>query len=338
MGFFIPEGYMISVILSNQCPRRNDIFIYKSMIITKHVEFKLTKRLFKKILDRYNLSGPQYVGPPLKVNDIVYVPIEKLAKSSHSLIEVSCDYCNKILQIPYKRYTLSTKVVNKYACTNKNCSNQKIKDVCINKYGVENPFQAEFVKDKTKKTLLKKYGVDHPMRLQETKDKISKTCMDKYGVNNYTKTEEYLKKTLLTNREKYGVDYESKTEEGQQKRKKTRIKNGIQIPDELVSDYRRYRLSVNRITYRLRRQILDNWDGYDYYDGEFISNNFKLCKDDREYPQFDHKISVFYGFYNNLDPIFVGGINNVCITKQWINGLKGEKCAIDFIKSFKCKN
>ena len=119
--------------------------------------------------------------------------------------------------------------------------------------------------------------------------------------------------------------------ESQLKRKNTRIKNGSQLPDELVSDYRKYRLEINRSLQRNKKIILDNWNGFDYYDNEYIKDNFSLSPKDRNYPHFDHKISVIYGFNNNLSTDIISNIDNICITKQHINGLKKGKCEKEFI-------
>jgi hypothetical protein len=299
-----------------------NILIYKIkiliMVISSYVEMTLGLKTCKKIIKRYNLTES------LKPGDIVKIPIDILSKSSHYEIEITCDYCDKKIKVPYKRYNLSTSVIKKYACSSKDCSNQKIKDVCQAKYGVDNPFQADFVKKKTKETLVEKYGVEHQMYMEETKYKIKETCLERYGVTSYTKTEDFKKKSVETNLEKYGFDYSCKTKEGKEKRKQTRIKKGTQIPDNLVSEYRKYRLIVNRNLQRNKNDILENWGGFDYYDGEFIKNNFKLNKNDRFYPHFDHKISVAYGFKNNIDPEIISDIKNICITKQYLNGLKKE--------------
>lgn len=301
------------------------------MILSKEVEIKLGIKNFTFLKKKYNLESN------LKPGDIVNIPIEKLDRGSKFLILISCDYCGTQLRVPYKRYNLATNVVNKYACSLKKCSNQKIKDVCQSKYGVDNPFQSDEIKIKIKETLNNKYGVDHPMYLSEIKNKIKETCYKKYGVDNYMKTEECKEKIKNTSLDKYGVDHPTKSINEQVKRKITRINKGLQIPDELISEYRKYRLSVNRPSNKLKNQILNQWDGYDYYDGEYIKDNFSLDKNDKCYPNFDHKISAFYGFNNNIDPNVIGSIDNICITKQWINGLKGEMCESDFIKIFKKK-
>lgn len=299
------------------------------MLISKEVQIKLGKKNHTFLKKKYNLNKDLMPG------EIVNVPITILNKSSHFLVDVSCDYCFIELKVPYKRFNLNTKVVNKYACSNKECSNKKIKDVCSIKYGVDNPFQANFVKDKIKDTLFKKHGVTHQMFLKETKDKIKDTCMKTYGFESPLKSDIVKDKIKETCINKYGVDHHSKTKEGQLSRKISRILKGNQVPDELVTEYRKYRLSVNRITGVLKSKIIKDWDGYDYYDGEYIKDNFRLPTNDRCFPHFDHKISVIYGFYNKIDPEIIGAIENLCITKQWINGLKKEKCEFEFIKEFK---
>jgi hypothetical protein len=298
------------------------------MITSDHVEIILTNRNYNKLIKKYRLKND------LKVGDIAKIPLNVLSKSSHYEIEIKCDYCLRKLKVPYKRYNLNTKIVNKYACSDKECSNQKIKDVCQAKYGVDNPFQADFVKLKMKETLVEKYGVEHPMFMKETKDKINETCIERYGVTNYAKTQEFKDRIIKTNLEKYGVEYELKTKEGQLRRKKTRIEKGYQIPDNLVSDYRKYRLQINRELQRMKKYLLESWDGFDYYDGEYIKDNFNLEPKNRCYPHFDHKISVIYGFKNNIDYESISNKSNICITKQWINGMKKDLNENEFKKIF----
>lgn len=295
------------------------------MLISKYVEIILDNRNFLKLKNKYNISDI------FKIGDLYKISLDDLTKGSKHIVDVSCDYCKIEFKMPYKRYNLSIKDVNKISCNNKECSNQKIKDVCQIKYGVDNPFQNNSIKEKIKETLNEKYGVDHPMFIQKTKDKIKSTCLKKYGFTSYTKTNDYKDKSIKTSMNKWGVEHHSKTIEGQLKRKNTRIKNGLQIPDELVSEYRKYRLVVNRSLQRNKKIILENWNGYDYYDNEYIIENFNLNKNDRLYPHFDHKISVAYGFKNGINPEIIADVGNICITKQWINGLKKEMNETEFI-------
>jgi hypothetical protein len=130
------------------------IKIKNNMIISEFVEMPLTNRTFKKLVKKYKLSDN------LKEGDIAKILLSDLSKSSHYEIDVTCDYCNKELRVPFKRYNLSTKLINKYACSSIECSNLKIKDVCQAKWGVDNPFQSQEVKEKIKETLLENYGVE----------------------------------------------------------------------------------------------------------------------------------------------------------------------------------
>lgn len=301
------------------------------MIISKNVEMKLGIRNFKRLKNKYNFNDS------LNPGDIALIPIELLSKSSHLEIEAECDYCGKKLIVMYKNYIRYTSVVNKCACSSKECSNQKIKDVCMMKYGVENPFQAEFVKEKSKDTLKEKFGVEHPMYLESTKDKIKETCLERYGETNFTKTEQYNIKSKETCMKKYGVDHSSKNADFQKNKKEVRIKNGTQLSDDMIEPYQLYRKNVDNITDRLKDQIYNNWDGYDYYDGEYIKENLNLNPNDRNRPTIDHKISVYYGFKNGIPFDEISNINNICITKSYLNSKKRDMNEDDFIKRYNIK-
>ena len=62
-----------------------------------------------------------------------------------------------------------------------------------------------------------------------------------------------------------------------------------------------------------------------------ILNNFKLDHNDPNYPTIDHKISVYYGFKNSIDPNIIGSIDNLCITKRSINSSKRHLIEEEFI-------
>ena len=287
------------------------------MIISKEVEVKIGSKNYKL----YKELG--YVFN--RVGDIIKIKIEDVSKGSHSIVEVKCDYCGKLLTMPYKSYNSYIKTINKISCSDKSCSNNKIKDVCNIKYGVDNPFQMESVKTKSKETLIEKYGVEHPMHLEATKDKIKDTCLKKYGKTSYTKTKEFNEVTKKVCMKKYGVDHSSKTKEGQQKRKTTRIKNKIQLPDNMIPEYLKYRRIVDNLTEKIKKELFNNWNGYDYYDNEYIKDNFNLNSNSNFYPSMDHKISVFHGFTNNINPEIIADLYNLCITKRKNNSSKSHK-------------
>ncbi len=286
------------------------------MLLSEKVKIKTGAKNFKYYKDlRYEF---------ISMKEEIEVNVEHLTSGSKALVDVSCDYCGKILSIPYKRYIKYTKVCDKYSCSDVECSNQKIKDVCLIKYGVENPFQANFVKEKSKKTFNEKYGVDHQMYIQEVKDKIKKTCLEKYGFENPNQCDNVKNKTKKTCLDRFGFTHDNKLETQKEKRKTTRINKGIQLPDNMIEPYFLYRRQVDNISDRTKVELLNNWDGYDYYDNEYIKDNFNLSIYDKKYPSMDHKISVIYGFLNDISIIDIADIKNLCFTKNILNSKKGS--------------
>lgn len=75
------------------------------------------------------------------------------------------------------------------------------------KYGVENVFQLDYIKDKIRNTNLERYGVDNPGKSEICREKGKKTNLLKYGVDSPFKSEIVKNKIIVTNRERYGVDY-----------------------------------------------------------------------------------------------------------------------------------
>lgn len=65
-------------------------------------------------------------------------------------------------------------------------SNEKRKQTCLEKYGVENVHQAQSVKEKTKNTCLEIYGVDNPAKSDIVKKKTKETNAQNWpDPNNY---------------------------------------------------------------------------------------------------------------------------------------------------------
>ena len=146
------------------------------------------------------------------------------------------------------------------------------------------------------KTIQDRYGVDNISKLPEIKSKKSETCFRKYGLYSL-----FSDKKLMSdyNLKKYGYSF--------------------YIPEELKSDFRRYHESVWRVTKRNKKKLLENWNGHDYYDNEYIKDNYNLHYNNLLYPTIDHKISIYYGFNNNISYEIIADINNLCLTKRSIN-------------------
>jgi len=186
---------------------------------------------------------------------------------------------------------------------------KKIKKTNLERYGVENPVQYNYFKEKMKTTSFNKYGVSYPLQSFEVKEKIKETNLERYGVENPGQSKEIKNKI-----------------------KKTRILNGSQIADELKTDFQLYKDKVYNATLLLKDELLNNWNGYDYYDKEYIKDNFNLDRNDLAYPTIDHKISIYYGFINNIDEEKIYDINNLCITKRTINCKKNRLSEEEYLE------
>jgi hypothetical protein len=102
------------------------------------------------------------------------------------------------------------------------------------------------------------------------------------------------------------------------------IDNGSIIPDYLLSDFEIYKRKVRNITNSNKKHLYENWNGDDYYDNELIKGYLSHTHTHRFYPTIDHKISVYFGFMNNISPEEIGSLDNLCITKRFINSMKGK--------------
>lgn len=131
---------------------------------------------------------------------------------------------------------------------NKKIRIKKAKEALLEKYGTDNPFELDHVKDKTIKTNIEKYGHYHPMKNENFKnnilDKMKKTLSEnkdevikkreetkeiKYGDKNFNNKE----KTKNTIKERYG-DFHLKKEEYIKKQKETLLKKyGVDSPFKL---------------------------------------------------------------------------------------------------------
>jgi len=135
-------------------------------------------------------------------------------------------------------------------------------------------------------------------------------------------------KTKITKKNKYGDE----TYNNPQKMVSTKEKLGIYISFEQVDNFKIYRKIVNRFTYKSKKILYENWDGFDYYDNEYIKDNFRLKSKNMSYPTIDHKISIHEGFINNIPPYIIGSVDNICVTKRKINLFKRNKTNFNYWK------
>ena len=286
------------------------------MILQEYVDVKINSRNF----DYY-----KSLIPNIKNNKVYKVLVNDIFSGSHTKILVSCDVCNSNYEKPYRQYKSSFDKYNMYCCSPK-CAQLKNKITNLEKYGVINVFQSDIIKNKIIETNLLKYGVSYPSQSSHIRSKIINTLRSNYGVSNPIYSEYIINKINNTNLLKYGnIIYNCSNIA-----KDLRIKNNRQIPDCDRSEFEKYQIKVRYLTNKVKSILYENWNGFDYYDNEFIRNNVNYKFYNKNYPTIDHKISIYYGFMNNINPEIIGNLENLCITKRGINSKKNNKNEVFF--------
>ena len=107
------------------------------------------------------------------------------------------------------------------ACTEKKRI-EKIKETCMETYGVDHPSKNEAVKAKIEETNMIKYG-GHPFQSDEVKNKIKQTNIERRGVEFAFQSPEVIAKIQETNMTRYGYANPSSSPEIRQKVIETNI-------------------------------------------------------------------------------------------------------------------
>lgn len=298
------------------------------MIINQKILVKITHKSYKF----YKLKGYK-----MNVGDEIEIDVSDLPIGSHIKIDIKCDLCglerNYIYQ-GYMKYTKNNTIP--YYCNK--CNSVRVKESFEKRFGngITNSMHVVEYRDRQKENLNKslsrnvsekrkntnnlKYGTDTPCQNLFIKSKLissinSKSDEEKIETN---------KKREITCLEKYGVCNVNLSDSILEKSKKTRIETNRQIPDEELTEFRKYRKKVSSLTHKNKKILLEIWDGFDFYDGEYIRENFSLNKYDKSYPTIDHKYSVLNGFLNGIEPEVIAKIDNLCLTKRTNNSKKSS--------------
>jgi hypothetical protein len=112
------------------------------------------------------------------------------------------------------------------------------------------------------------------------------------------------------------------SEESWKKGLETRKKNGNIIEN---FDWKQYWKRCDWLTRKIRKQMLEMWDGYDYIDGEYIKDNLKLHYSDKNYPTLDHVKPRSQCFKEGLSPYEATQPENLKWTKRINNSKKHSK-------------
>lgn len=251
----------------------------------------------------------------LKVNQMYIIPVEHLMLNSSVKVDCKCSLCGNIKNMNFQKYTTNFNRNQFYGCVS--CNNISYKITMINKYGVDNCAKLESVIDKKKKTSIKNYSVEYSISSKEVREKIKNVLFEKYG-GHQTMDKSIMLKIV-------------------ENCKITKIKRGLMISDDKLSDWELYCRNVKNITRKNKKILLEKWNGFDFYDGEYIKDNFNLPHIHRLYPTLDHKISTYYGYINNISEEDISDISNLCFTKKYINSMKSKLTIDEFIKKERIK-
>jgi hypothetical protein len=298
------------------------------MIVNQKILIKITHKSYKF----YNLKGYE-----MNVGDEIEVLVSDLPIGSHLKIDIKCDLCGlerSYIYQGYMRYTKNNTIP--YYCNR--CNSVRVKESFEKRFGegITNSMHVNEYREKQKENLNKslsdhvsekrkstnniKYGTDTPCQNLTIKSKLISSINSK---SDYEKSKSN-KKREITCLRKYGVHNVNLDDSILEKSKNTRIETGRQIPDEELTDFRKYRKKVSSFTNKNKKTLLKIWDGFDFYDGDYIRENFSLHKYDKSYPTIDHKYSVLNGFLNGVDPEVIANIENLCLTKRSNNSKKSS--------------
>lgn len=231
---------------------------------------------------------------------------------------------------------------------------KKFNKTCQEKYGVYGYTQTEDWKNKYKETCLKNNGVEHNFLMKSCIKKRKKVLNDNKDVINL-KRKEFWKtadiddinyKRLKTVQNKYGVNNVMQLDVMVKKIRDVNEKNNYWIPLHEKTEFEKYHMDVMKYTKRngIRLLRLVENELYDYYTGEKLVSNYnyslkypnKRLSTNPLQPTIDHKISIYYGFQNNIDPKEIGSFENLCICSRSTNSKKGCLTEKEFKRLLKC--
>ena len=184
---------------------------------------------------------------------------------SYSMIP-ECSVCGKE-KVRFINKKLSATCSQK--CSRK-LATAKAKKTFQTKYGVDNPFKDESVKNKIRETNLERYGNESFTRTDEYKEKTKKTCQERYGEDHHLKSSETRDKIKNSLIEKFGVDNPFKDSEIKKKIQGTlKERYGVEF-----SSHARYDVGV--LDKLLDRRYME--ESYNSYGAEWIINDLNVSK------------------------------------------------------------
>jgi len=250
-------------------------------------------------------------------------------------------YC--CLKHSQKSQIVRDKISKSFNSRDKKLENNKRKLTNLKRYNVENVSQTNEIKDQKSKSVEKRYGVIHNFLIEsckkarwkvlnQNKEEINEKRKDFWRRLNDEELNVINDNRKYTNVKKYGKEYVAQVKEFKDKGRKTHENNGSWLVGIKKTEYQKYRHLVRLETNKHISRLLRLNDGYDYYTSEKLVTNkeYQLIKPNLHYgtnplqPTIDHKISIYYGFINNIDPKEIGSFKNLCVCSRIINSMKNR--------------
>ena len=191
---YLEDGWVLGN--TNAATMKNKTRSQESILKLKETYKKKREAKINNLLNR--ISKEDLIDFYINYNNSLEDTMEHFNITSSQMILLLSQYhIHKPAKLA-NELTQKTKL-ERYGASSYN-NREKAKNTCIDKYGVENPFQSNEIKDKIKSTMIEKYGVDHPMQNIDIAKKMSshhdyasekikreETCLKKYGVTNAAK-------------------------------------------------------------------------------------------------------------------------------------------------------
>lgn len=243
--------------------------------------------------------------------EFIEVKIEDLPSGSKYKIDAVCNNCGREKQMEYRTYLKITET-GKYYCSK--CKNIKTSDTVKEKYGVDNIFQLDTIKEKTKNTLQNKYGKNYYSQTSEYKEKFKKTSQKKYGKNHPMQSEGIKRKVIETNIKIYGVGCVLKNENIQKKIQKTNKERYGEIypvkNKDVQEKIKRTNNKEYNCNYPFENENILNKRIDTYIKNYGVDNPMKddIIKDKSLSSKNDNKIAKYqkYGIFDMKDGMYLG--------------------------------
>ena len=212
-----------------------------------------------------------------------------------------CKKCGKLLT--YKQILHHHVFCSRKCSTSSKEVRNKIKQTCLQIYGVDNPARSKEVQAKIRQTCINKYGTDCTLKAPKIKNKAKTTIQEKYGVNCVFQSPEIKNKITSTIKERYDVDHHMHNKEIKDRVRESRIYSSYERIIEKLKDY------------VIPLFAKDDYDGIHYYDKKY---RWKCIKCGNE---FEDHIYLHIPRCLNCYPI-IGGTS------------RGEQELIEFCKQY----